>query len=101
MNWLRRILNWWNHAAEPPLFDPRFVYPSDRIGRYQEFEGDVVDARWDDEVTFLTVRTEYGDFEGVVRRRIRTGRPKRACIRVYDIGGGFYPDHLIQEYGDL
>lgn len=93
------------------LFDPNYVYPSDREGgRYVEFVGDVIEVGDIDvggsdlyEVR-LVVRTEKGDFSGFTRiPRTSTFRPRvgyKARIRVYDAGGGWYPDNRITSCGE-
>lgn len=87
------------------LFEPGFVYPSDyEGGRYVELEGLVVevgksiDASSDFHETPVTVRTEKGDFQGWWCRPARLEAPvvgDRATVRVYDCGGGWYPDDKI------
>lgn len=82
-----------------PLFDPDYVYPSDlEGGRYMECVGPIVEValaladHWK-----MTVRTEKGDHTGWLRK-IDDFEPKVgdfACIRIYDCGGGWYPDNKI------
>lgn len=88
------------------LFEPGYVYPSDREGGcYLELEGDVIavddiDVGGSDlREVGVTVRTDKGEFRGFTQYpRSSTFHPQvghRARIRVYDIGGGWYPDHRI------
>ena len=86
------------------LFDPRLVYPSDSTGTYIDLEGPVVevgnplDLASDMRETSVTVRTEKGDFRGWASFPARCGTPAvgdRATIRVYDSGGGLYPDDKV------
>ena len=87
------------------LFDPAVSYPSDREGgEYLEFEGPVVevgeplDTTGDMLEMSAVVRTEKGDFRGWTNYPARYGRLRvgdRATIRVYNSGGGWYPDDRI------
>lgn len=87
------------------LFEHGVSYPSDREGGcYVEFEGPVVevgkplDETSDMLETPVTVRTEKGDFRGWATFPACCGAPvvgDRATIRVYDSGGGWYPDDKI------
>lgn len=87
------------------LFEPGLSYPSDREGgRYVEFEGPVVEVGVPLGTTGdmlempVVVRTEKGDFRGWTNYPARHGRIEvgyRATIRVYDSGGGWYPDDRI------
>lgn len=97
----------------PRLFEPNLVYPSDREGgRFVELDGDIIEVG---EPLFgslvyvsVKVRTEKGDFGGFYGfppswlEHLQTQGPKvghRATIRVYDAGGGWYPDNKITSWG--
>lgn len=78
------------------LFDEKFVYPSDEHGAYIELVGTIVCV--DDLV--VTVQTENGVFTGYAeqRRCDWCGYPnigQIATIKLYEQGGGRYPDHMI------
>lgn len=93
------------------LFDPNLVYPSDAEGgRYLELEGTIVDVSaaiaYRGLITIpCVVRTDRGDFHGFARtpmgNRLLPEVGWFATIRVYDLGGGWYPDHRIVSYGSL
>lgn len=88
-----------NPPKTPKLFDPNLVYPSDEVGPHVDLEGIVIgvgvqfypEYSWD-EVPVL-VKTEYGNFTGYTSRPPKAGY--RATIRVYNSGGGWYPDDRI------
>lgn len=79
-----------------PLFDPSLVYPTDDVGCYVELIGEVVSVDDqddpDDEVR-VDVRTDWGTFDGYTVHPPKVGYT--ATVRVYDAGGGFYPDNRI------
>jgi hypothetical protein len=89
----------------PRLFEPNVVYPSDRTGGgYVEFEGPVVEVGDPLDTSSgmlempVVVRTEKGDFRGWTNCPSHHGPLRvgdRATIRVYDSGGGWYPDDRI------
>jgi hypothetical protein len=74
-----------------PLFDPDLSYPSDDVGKYLEVEGIVRSVEeWDVGHVHADVDTElglvraYGDLKPLVG--------SIATVRIYDSGGGWYPD---------
>ena len=81
------------------LFDDRLVYPSDGKGSYTELTGVVVgvreksdpDDRWEE--VRVDVYTQEGTFSGYTPRPPKVGY--MATIRIYRIGGGWYPDNEI------
>lgn len=78
------------------LFDPNVVYPLDEVGPYIELEGKVAHVGKQDNPdheVLVTVQTKHGEFKGVTSRPPRPGFSAR--IRVYNAGGGFYPDNRI------
>ena len=85
------------------LFEPDVVYPRDDTGCYIELEGEVIEV--DDEslselecVYEVKVRTEKGDFSGWTDGPPNIKPPAvgyRARIRIYNSGGGWYPDDKI------
>lgn len=80
------------------LFERGLVYPRDHVGPYVELDGDVVEVGepMGDSVK-ITVRAEYGRISGWADGpflRVADGA-KRARVRVYDSGGGFYPDNRV------
>lgn len=79
-----------------PLFDRSLVYPMDDVGCYVELTGEVVAVgeqdHPDDEVR-VEVRTDRGTFDGYTVRPPKVGHT--ATVRVYDAGGGFYPDNRV------
>lgn len=78
------------------LFDRTLVYPSDHIGPYVELDGTVTNVRsliGEDEA-LIDVQTIKGLFTGVSRPPFpEVGYEAR--IRIYDAGGGFYPDNRV------
>lgn len=89
------------HAVR--LFDYKFVYPSDDYGgRYVELEGEVISTySVDDDLHCIEVRTDKGDFSGYIEH----GKPAKigtsATIRIYDAGGGWYPDNKIVSWSTM
>ena len=82
------------------LFDPHVVYPTDNQGAYVELIGSITDmSEWFDGHIRLTVQTDKGVFNGYWEGP--TDYPEKhlwkyALIRVYDSGGGLYPDNSIR-----
>ena len=82
------------------LFDPNLVYPSDSEGgRYIELDGAVVELVHvlPNGERMLRVSTPKGIFTGFSRFP-GTYEPQigdLATIRIYDAGGGHYPDNRI------
>ena len=80
-----------------PLFDRNLVYPSDQTGPYVELEGKVL--RIGEPISnsvSVQVETEHGIFTGYTAEGL--GFPEvgyLARIRIYDSGGGWYPDDLV------
>ena len=81
--------------------------PSDRIGPYVELVGEVVKVGEPgfDSVA-ITVKTDKGTYmgywEGPPSERGNVRTPKLgqwARIRIYDAGGGWYPDNTISGWG--
>jgi hypothetical protein len=82
------------------LFDyQKFVYPLDDIGPYVEFTGKVIEVddkrnvnnEWEE--VKVSVQTERGIFSGYTPRPPKVGYYAR--IRLYNSGGGWYPDDRI------
>lgn len=90
-------------------WNPCLIYPSDRTGRYQEFEGRIsksVDHR-DLGFAHVTIEVEgIGELSGYWpipdnhRNDSRWVPPVggTARIHVYDAGGGWYPDNEIMGF---
>ena len=80
------------------LFDRNLVYPRDHVGPYVELDGDIVEVGepMDDSVE-VTIDTEHGRVsgwaDGPFLRAVKGAGWAR--IRVYDSGGGFYPDNRV------
>jgi hypothetical protein len=80
--------------SNKPLFDRRFIYPSDQYGGiYLDLEGEIISV---DEFV-VDVFTEYGKFTGYIDGNfgLEPVVGYKATIRVYDWGGGWYPDNRI------
>lgn len=83
------------------LFKEGFVYPSDTYGgKYVELEGTITavgEALSTDADYPVTVATDQGEFRGFTS--YTGGFPPQvgfhAQIRVYDAGGGWYPDNRV------
>ena len=81
------------------LFDPNLVYPADEGGRFVDLIGTVIEVdnthhdsfEWEE--IKVVVQTEQGTYEGYTPRPPKVGY--QATIRVYDAGGGWYPDNRI------
>jgi hypothetical protein len=80
------------------LFDLEIVYPSDDVGPYIELNGIIAEIG---EPLFdcvaIDVRTEYGILSGYTTH-LPKSLPKvgwKAIIRLYNSGGGWYPDDKI------
>lgn len=94
------------------LFDPNLVYPCDREGgRHVDLEG-VITKVGDIDIggeqlreVSVTVQTKHGPYTGFVRYpRTSAFCPEpghHATIRVYDCGGGWYPDNRIISWGNI
>ena len=82
------------------LFEPGLVYPSDDVGFYDDLTGEVVSVKRhdsDDDYDYgsVDVKTEHGIFTGWTLVKYLPKIGYSATIRVYDAGGGFYPDNRI------
>ncbi len=84
-----------------PLFDRSFVYPSDGTGTYIDLSGTVTaSSRLDEgDPARVVVATAKGAFTGFWSGRGLPAVGDQATIRVYDSGGGFYPDDVILSFG--
>ena len=83
------------------LFEPGFVYPSDREGgRYVELEGVLIEVRrpLSEKAEYpVKVKTDKGIFDaftGYVGSFI-PAVGHLVTVRIYDAGGGWYPDNRI------
>lgn len=76
------------------MFDRNFVYPSDNVGFYIKLEGTISEVSKCFDGWKAAVKTDKGTFTGY-------GEYHMPCIgylariRIYDSGGGFYPDNSI------
>lgn len=81
------------------IFDDNLVYPVDENGRYVEVDGYVVSTGEHlDLFDFFSVDvlTKFGTLTGYASSRFSV--PNIGCvatIRIYDQGGGWYPDDKI------
>ncbi len=83
-----------------PLFEPGLKYPRDRVGEYVDVIGEVVLFEEDG---CVTISTSYGNIRGwtdedgpITRYAMQNpGVLKYAHIRVYNAGGGWYPDNKL------
>ncbi len=82
------------------LFDPNLVYPSDREGGcYVDLDGVIseVGAGVSDAWRIVVRTAEHGDHYGFMTK-VGSFVPEigmGATIRIYDAGGGWYPDNRI------
>jgi hypothetical protein len=82
------------------IFKPGVSYPSDSTGPFIDLEGPVMsledkdDESDPDEEVCVSVLTEHGIIKGWTSRPPKVGY--KATIRVYRIGGGWYPDFIIK-----
>lgn len=75
------------------LFEPGVAYPTDEMGDFVELYGTVTGVS----DKLVTVDTDAGTYSGVCE----LPEPKigyEAKIRIYRIGGGWYPDHRVTEW---
>lgn len=89
-----------HNRNERALFDPKYVYPTDRRGgRFCDLSGVIVSRslEWPD-CASIEVETARGTFTGFLGEPMVevARRAKYARIRCYDWGGGWYPDNRIQ-----
>jgi hypothetical protein len=88
------------------LFDPKLVYPSDDVGPYQEFEGEIIKTEDLSDLGYVHVHVDvpnvgvlsgYWYIPGSLRQnnKIRPRVGGTARIRIYNSGGGWYPDDRI------
>lgn len=79
------------------LFDDNLVYPRDEYGCYIETDGYVISVGEPLSDCFsIGVSTKFGTFVGYASSHFHV--PNIGCIatiRIYDIGGGWYPDDRI------
>lgn len=83
------------------LFEPNLVYPSDRDGgRYVELEGTLIEVRAplsekaDYPCKVQTTKGVFDAFTGYVGSFVpEVGQ--LVTVRIYDAGGGWYPDNRI------
>lgn len=76
----------------PRLFDPRIVYPCDGVGPYTDVDGVVTEAG---ERT-CRVRAPEGEFIAGYAGFPAPPVGSAATVRVYQQGGGHYPDHRLR-----
>lgn len=82
----------------PPLFDPKLAYPRDEMGCYIEFTGEVVGVSGDPDSDFYSAEVFIASRNETGRGYSRRPAPSVgdvATLRVYDSGGGWYPDDKI------
>jgi hypothetical protein len=79
------------------LFDNNYVYPSDRYGgQYIVLSGEILSVSEICDHLSISVKTDKGTFTGYTP--ILSCNPKVgyiAQIKIYDCGGGWYPDNQI------
>ena len=90
-----------------PIWDRnKYTYPRDNIGEYQDLVGPIIAYTAEYERTWtITISTAAGDprgfLEGSEDYKEGTRLPRiggRAIIRIYDWGGGWYPDDRVMGY---
>jgi hypothetical protein len=83
----------------PLLFNPHLVYPSDEFGPYLELVGQIVSVNspLSGGEVGVKVKTERGQFTAYVCKHMSdfVGMAKWVRVRVYDSGGGWYPDNRV------
>ena len=82
------------------MIKPDLVYSMDEVGPHIDLVGTVIEVGdkhpdWDDdwEEIKVIVQTEQGIFYGWTPRPPKVGY--QATIRIYHVGGGWYPDNRI------
>jgi hypothetical protein len=90
-----------------PIWDRKnYTYPRDNIGEYQDLVGPIIayTAEYDRTWT-ITISTAAGDSQGFLEGssdyKEGTRLPRiggQATIRIYDWGGGWYPDDRVMGY---
>ena len=85
------------------LFDRKYVYPCDHIGEYVEREGRIVEWEYHEGIgSKVTIQTKHGHrWTGWAEGGMASPScwAKIARIRIYDAGGGFYPDNRVTYLG--
>ena len=80
-------------------FDRNLAYPCDDVGAYQEVSGVVVETGepLGGSVRVVIETEKHGRITGYARKPMARSAKRAvwACIRVYDAGGGFYPDNSV------
>ena len=74
------------------LFDRNYAYPCDDVGPYVEIEGTLVSSKDGAAIVEVPGRGRYTVYNEAMLDRFKPDPGDRARIRVYDAGGGFYPD---------
>lgn len=79
------------------MFDRNFIYPQDHIGPYIELSGIVVKVGeyFGQEDVSVSVETDKGVFTGYHWFKHLPSVGYEVRIRIYDAGGGWYPDNRI------
>ena len=87
-----------------PLFNHNLVYACDEFGPYIELEGSITEVGelLGDGAIGVTVKTDRGQFRAYACKHMASfaAEAKWACVRVYDAGGGWYPDNRIMSLSD-
>ena len=84
------------------LFDRNFVYPCDDVGAYVELTGEIIEVGKPlGGDCCVVVKTEHGVFSGFYWAEYAPQTGYTAKIRIYNVGGGFYPDNKIIEWSAL
>lgn len=82
------------------LFDPKYIYPSDDYGgEFITLTGEVIELGepLSDSVS-VKVKTDNGIFTGYSLTKYAPKIGYTATIKIYNSGGGWYPDNEIMQY---
>ena len=79
-------------------FDPNLVYPSDEVGQWVEISGPITQVDEIAQLIKIVIDSEYGHIEGYVAEPMYdfVKKARYARIRVYESGGGCYPDNRVR-----
>jgi hypothetical protein len=82
-----------NSNKPKPIFEPDLVCPSDGIGSYVDLVGIVISSVSTFDSFLVQVQTLDRKFSAISKLQPKPGF--LAVVRIYQSGGGFYPDNRV------